>query len=48
MSEELKPQELENDQPVVPEVLSEQEMNEIAGGNGGNPTQPHGPIAPGG
>jgi hypothetical protein len=48
MSEELKPQQLENDQPVVPEVLSEQELNEIAGGNGGSPIVPHGPPAPGG
>jgi bacteriocin-like protein len=34
MSEELKPQELENDQPAAPKELSEQELNEIAGGNG--------------
>jgi|HubBroStandDraft_1064217.scaffolds.fasta_scaffold36197_2 hypothetical protein len=48
MSEESKPQEIENEQPVAPEEVSEHELNDIAGGNGGNPVQPHGPIAPGG
>jgi hypothetical protein len=48
MSEELKPQELENDQPVAPE-LSEQELNEIAGGSTAG-ANGHGgpPPAPGG
>lgn len=32
MSEEVKAQELENDRPVAPEELSEQELDEIAGG----------------
>ena len=32
MSEEVKAQEMENDQPVAPEELSEQELDEIAGG----------------
>jgi len=47
MSEQPKTQEIENDQPAS-EELAEQELNEIAVGNGGNPIQPHGPIAPGG
>jgi bacteriocin-like protein len=34
MSEELKAQEAENDQPVTPEELSEHELNEVVGGNG--------------
>jgi len=34
MSEEVKAQEIENDQPPTAE-LSEQELSEIAGGNGG-------------
>jgi hypothetical protein len=47
MSEELKPQELENDQPAAPEELTEHELNEIAGGNGSSPV--HGaPPVPGG
>jgi hypothetical protein len=49
MCEELKPQQLENDQPVAPGELSEQEMNEIAGGNGGGTgLHPLGPPTPGG
>jgi len=48
MSEELKPQELENDQPMAPEELSEQELNDIAGGVGGSPIIPRGPGGGGG
>jgi hypothetical protein len=40
MSEELKPQELENNHPVAPEELSEQDLTEIAGGSVPAP-QPH-------
>lgn len=32
MSEEVKAQEMENDWPVAPEELSEQELDAIAGG----------------
>jgi hypothetical protein len=46
MSEELKPKELENEQPVAPEELSEQELNEIAGGNGGGTSYHGGPPPP--
>jgi len=49
MSEESKPQELENDRLVAPEELTNQELNEIAGGNGGGTgLHPLGPPTPGG
>jgi hypothetical protein len=49
MSEESKPQELEDEQPPAPDQLSEYLLNEIAGGTGGNPVLPHGgPVGPGG
>jgi len=47
MSEELKPREIENNQPVAPKELSEQDLNEIAGGNGSSPVH-GGPPVPGG
>jgi len=47
MSEEQKQQEIENDQPAAPEELSEQELNEIAGGLGSSPVH-GGPPVPGG
>ena len=34
MSEELKPQQIEGDQPGTPEELTERELNDIAGRNG--------------
>jgi hypothetical protein len=40
--EELKPQELENDEPVAPEELKEHELNDIAGGLAGG-TRLHAP-----
>jgi len=47
MSEELKPQELENDQPVAPE-LTEQELNDVVGGNGTGVIHAPPPPAPAG
>jgi len=50
MSEELNPQQLENDQPVAPEELMEQELSDVAGGVGsGAGSHPLGPpLPPGG
>jgi hypothetical protein len=46
MSEE--PQGRDDQPSPVPEELAEQELNEIAGGNGSSPLLPPGPHAPGG
>jgi hypothetical protein len=47
MSEELKPKEIENEQPVAPEELTEQELNEIADGSTPGANGHLGPEPPG-